>query len=126
MLPGLSGYEVMEAIRADPLVADTPVLMLTARKEEADRIQITVQDTGIGLSAETQTHIFDRFYRVDSSRDRHRGGTGLGLSIVKHILNQHGATIHVESTLGEGSTFTIFFKRLRKKAEQGQTIATVM
>jgi len=70
-----------------------------------DRVEIAVQDTGIGIPAEDVPRIFERFYRVDRSRSRKLGGTGLGLAIVKHVLQQQGGTIRVESRLDEGSTF---------------------
>jgi two-component system sensor histidine kinase BaeS len=59
------------------------------------------------MSPETQPHIFDRFYRADSSRSRHNGGAGLGLSIVTAIVQQHGGQVGVTSTPGTGSTFTV-------------------
>ena len=57
------------------------------------------------------TRIFERFYRVDKARSKQTGGTGLGLSIVRHIAENHGGWVAVESTLGEGSTFTIYLPR---------------
>jgi signal transduction histidine kinase len=74
---------------------------------EGDWAMIAVADTGIGISEEEQAHIFDRFYRADRSRSRHRGGAGLGLSIVAHVIQQHGGQVEVESTPGVGSTFTV-------------------
>ena len=68
---------------------------------------VTVADTGIGIPSEEQMHIFDRFYRVDRSRARHKGGAGLGLSIVSHIVQQHGGQLTVESVPDCGSTFTV-------------------
>ena len=68
---------------------------------------INVADTGVGISPEEQVHIFDRFYRVDRSRARHKGGTGLGLAIVTYLVQRHGGTVQVESTPGVGSTFTV-------------------
>jgi len=67
--------------------------------------RIYVNDTGIGITAEHQSRIFERFYRVDRDRSREVGGTGLGLAIVKHIIEAHESTVHVESTPGKGSTF---------------------
>lgn len=68
---------------------------------------ISVTDTGIGIAAEDLPHIFERFYRVDASRSRHCGGAGLGLSIVSALVGQHHGQIQVESTPGQGSTFTV-------------------
>ena len=71
-------------------------------------IVIVVQDEGCGISQEHLPRIFERFYVVDKSRSRKLGGTGLGLAIVKHIAQTHGGRVSVESTLGKGSTFTIY------------------
>ena len=62
----------------------------------ADMI-LTVRDTGVGIPAESQSRIFERFYRVDKGRSRKQGGTGLGLSIVKHIVNFYHGSVEVES-----------------------------
>jgi two-component system, OmpR family, phosphate regulon sensor histidine kinase PhoR len=70
---------------------------------------LRVTDTGIGIPADHIPRITERFYRVDRSRARSRGGTGLGLAIVKHVLNRHAATLHIESALGQGSTFRCDF-----------------
>jgi two-component system phosphate regulon sensor histidine kinase PhoR len=69
---------------------------------------LEVQDTGIGIPAEDLPRIFERFYRVDKSRSREMGGTGLGLAIVKHIAQIHGGRVGVNSTVGEGSTFSLW------------------
>ena len=68
---------------------------------------ITVQDTGIGIPAEEQHKIFDRFYRVDKTRDRMTGGTGLGLSITHRTILLHQGSIKVISEEGKGSTFVV-------------------
>ncbi|PRQ11552.1 two-component sensor histidine kinase [Corynebacterium sp. 13CS0277] len=68
---------------------------------------ITVADNGVGMSAEDAAHVFERFYRADASRNRNSGGSGLGLAIVKSLVEAHGGTVDVESTLGEGTTFTV-------------------
>jgi two-component system, OmpR family, phosphate regulon sensor histidine kinase PhoR len=69
-------------------------------------IIIEVADNGIGISPEHVGRIFERFYRVDAHRNRETGGSGLGLSICKHIIEAHGETIKVMSTVGAGSSFT--------------------
>ena len=70
-------------------------------------IDISVTDQGLGIPAEEQQRIFERFYRVDSARSRATGGTGLGLAIVKHVADNHGGHVSVWSEPGRGSTFTI-------------------
>jgi len=68
---------------------------------------ITIQDTGIGIPEDEQDKIFNRFYRVDKTRDRDTGGTGLGLSISRSTILLHGGSIRVSSKTDEGSIFTI-------------------
>lgn len=70
---------------------------------------VEVSDTGIGIPQEDIPHLFERFYRVDKSRSRETGGTGLGLPIVKTIADRYGATIHVDSAMGRGTTIRIDF-----------------
>ncbi|WP_240541631.1 sensor histidine kinase [Bifidobacterium callimiconis] len=78
------------------------------------RVQIRVVDQGIGIPADAQKRIFERFYRVDPARSRATGGTGLGLAITKHIVQDAGGTISVWSRPGEGSTFTIDLPKAEK------------
>lgn len=68
---------------------------------------ITVHDTGIGISEEEQKKIFQRFYRVDKTRDRETGGSGLGLSITRSTVLMHGGSIRVSSKENEGTTFVV-------------------
>jgi two-component system heavy metal sensor histidine kinase CusS len=70
-------------------------------------IQLQVSDTGIGIPAEALPKIFDRFYRVDEARSQDEASSGLGLSIAKWVVEAHQSTISVDSTPGEGSTFTV-------------------
>ncbi len=70
-------------------------------------VDIRVSDNGIGISADEQERIFERFYRVDHGRSRESGGTGLGLSIVRHIAGAHGGSVSVWSQPRQGSTFTL-------------------
>jgi two-component system sensor histidine kinase SenX3 len=70
-------------------------------------VVLRVTDDGVGISADDQQRIFERFYRVDKARSRTTGGTGLGLSIVQQTAEQHGGSVSVESRLGSGSTFTV-------------------
>jgi hypothetical protein len=69
-------------------------------------IQISVSDTGIGITPDEQKTIFDSFRQVSSTHNRTYGGTGLGLAIVKHYVEMHSGEIHLESEVGKGSTFT--------------------
>lgn len=78
-------------------------------KNTDGNVVLSVSDTGIGIPAEHQNRIFERFYRVDKSHSKETGGTGLGLSIVKHAVAYHGGTIKLESKLGEGTTITVEF-----------------
>ena len=78
-------------------------------EEKPDAVSLHVQDTGIGIAAEHQEKVFERFYRVDKSHSKQSGGTGLGLSIVKHAVQYHHGTIAVESKQNKGTTITILF-----------------
>ncbi|MBQ9252976.1 MAG: HAMP domain-containing protein [Clostridia bacterium] len=84
---------------------------------EADQMVWQVKDNGVGIPAEDQEHIFDRFYRVDKARSRETGGTGLGLSIVRQLVGMHGGQITVESQPGQGSCFIV---RLPRQEGGGQ------
>jgi len=74
---------------------------------EDGSVILTVADTGVGIPRRDLERVFERFYRVDRARSRETGGTGLGLSIVKHVAENHGGSVHVESELGQGSTFEV-------------------
>ncbi|MFR9254827.1 MAG: ATP-binding protein [Merdibacter sp.] len=76
-------------------------------KSERQRLVLSVEDSGIGISKEDQKHIFERFYRVDKGRSRRVGGTGLGLAIVKHIVRYYNGTIDVFSRENIGTKITI-------------------
>lgn len=83
---------------------------VTVMLSQTDRLAtIEVVDTGIGISAEHQSRIFERFYRVDKARSRDMGGTGLGLAIVKHLAQAFEGNVELSSSKGEGSTFSIHF-----------------
>ena len=82
---------------------------------KSDLWVVEIADTGAGIAAEHLPHVFDRFYRADSSRARQTGGTGLGLAIAQVIAQQHGGRITVQSTLGSGSVFTVWLPKLLDK-----------
>ena len=68
---------------------------------------MTVSDTGIGIPADKQNRIFERFYRAEESRNKFTGGSGLGLAICKHIVEKHKGSLTISSTEGEGATFIV-------------------
>ncbi len=78
---------------------------------DENEVAVRVSDTGIGIPEKYLARIFERFYRIDKARSKETGGTGLGLSIVRHIAENHGGRVNVESTPGEGSTFTVHLPR---------------
>ncbi len=87
--------------------ADGEVAVNIEKKDNT--VILSVRDTGIGIPADEQARIFERFYRVDKSRSKEVGGTGLGLSIVKHAAIIHHATIDVNSSVGEGTVIALGF-----------------
>ena len=89
--------------------AGTPIHVSTYSTQDGS--YVSVADKGPGLSAQDQLHIFERFYRVDTSRQRSSNdGSGLGLSIVDEVMKAHGGSVSVASELGKGATFTLHFK----------------
>ncbi|MCS4536074.1 HAMP domain-containing histidine kinase [Corynebacterium sp. HS2168-gen11] len=93
-------------------------ITLALRRTPA-HIILAVEDTGVGIAPEDLEHIFERFYRADSSRTRATGGSGLGLAIVKTIVEAHHGTIQVTSTPGEGTTFEV---RLPTEEQYAQVV----
>ena len=87
-------------------------IFLTQTAQEA---QIVVKDTGIGIQAEDQDRVFERFYRVDKSHSKEIGGTGLGLSIVKHAVNTLQGRIILRSEEGSGTEITMRFLKTHKE-----------
>jgi signal transduction histidine kinase len=75
-----------------------------------DQTVVEIQDNGIGISENIQSHIFERFYRGEAGKESNHGGKGLGLAITSHIINLHNGRIEVESVLGKGSTFRIYLQ----------------
>ncbi len=79
--------------------------------DKKDRVELIVDDTGIGIPENETGRVFERFYRVNKSHSKEVGGTGLGLAIVKHGAAYHDATVSLKSRLGEGTTVKIEFKK---------------
>ncbi len=79
-----------------------------------DLITVEVSDNGLGIDDAHLSRLFERFYRVEKSRNRNEGGSGLGLAIAKHIIEAHGQKINVRSTVGVGSTFTFSLDRAKR------------
>ena len=77
----------------------------------SSQFRIKITDDGEGIEQQHLSRLFERFYRVDQSRSREQGGSGLGLSIVKHIVEAHKQKVFVESTLGQGTTFTFTLEK---------------
>jgi two-component system, OmpR family, heavy metal sensor histidine kinase CusS len=78
-------------------------------RPQRDAVKILIQDHGTGISAEHLPRLFDRFYRVDASRNTAMAGTGLGLAIVKTIMELHGGSVTIQSELGKGTLVTLVF-----------------
>jgi two-component system phosphate regulon sensor histidine kinase PhoR len=86
-------------------VIDVSGEVVETDSDAADEVVVHIKDTGIGIPLESQSRVFERFYRVDKGRARKMGGTGLGLAITKHILLCHNGQIWLESELGQGTVF---------------------
>ncbi len=95
------------AIKYTPGKGTVHVTLAEGKEKAARSFTIEVKDNGIGIAAEALPRVFDRFYRQDKSRTRQIGGHGLGLAIAKNIVDTGRGTIHVESAVGEGSTFKV-------------------
>jgi signal transduction histidine kinase len=87
-------------------------VLIKLRKSQNEAV-IEIQDNGDGIAAADLPHLFDRFYRVESDRNRQTGGSGLGLAIAQAIAQVHNSQIQVQSTISQGSTFSIRFSILR-------------
>ena len=103
---------------------DFTLLAVSVRYDDLkNRVHCTVTDDGPGIPQKDVPHIFERFYRVDKGRSRDSGGTGLGLSIIKHIVQQHGGSVSVESEAGQGAKFYFSLPYKQLQAEESSSPA---
>jgi two-component system phosphate regulon sensor histidine kinase PhoR len=103
---GSEGQRVEIAIRRD------------TRAGRRDEAVVSIRDHGPGIPAEHLPRLTERFYRVDVASSREKGGTGLGLALVKHILNRHRGRLSIESTPGQGATFTVRLEVVEEAAAE--------
>lgn len=90
---------------------------------QEDMAVLRISDTGVGIPPDALGHVFERFYRVDKARSRAGGGSGLGLSIVRSMVERNNGDIHLQSTVGKGTTFAVAFPRFDISEEQIQNIS---
>jgi two-component system phosphate regulon sensor histidine kinase PhoR len=105
----------------DNAVRHTPAGGTINVKLRSDNGEVVVEviDSGEGIPKRELPRIFERFYRVDTARARATGGTGLGLAIVRHVVERHGGSVHVESDLGQGSTFRLRIPQANQAPSRG-------
>jgi len=106
----VDAHRIMQVILnlVNNAITHTPTggMITISAAQHGPQISVTVKDTGEGIPAEDLPNIFERFYRVDKSRNRATGGHGLGLTIAKRLVEAHGGHISAQSELGKGSSFT--------------------
>ncbi len=90
---------------------DTNITVSVHKDNDKKRLCFEVNDNGVGIPQEHLSRLTQRFYRADKDRSREKGGSGLGLSIVKHIAEAHNGEIEIQSTVGKGSSFKLFFPK---------------
>ena len=103
-------YQIIFNLVENGIKYNLPGGQLTIRTfREGDNALLQVTDTGVGIPEDALDHVFERFFRVDKARSRSTGGSGLGLAIVRNMVERNQGTIRVESTLAQGSAFTVSF-----------------
>ncbi len=103
-------YEIVQNLCSNAVKYNVPGGRVDVTvKQTGKNVILQVSDTGIGIPAEYQSRVFERFFRVDKSHSKQSGGTGLGLSIVKHAVQYHNSKLDLESTPGKGTTITVTF-----------------
>lgn len=106
--------QIIMNLLANATTYSAPEKTITVRLTVKDGQAVTeIEDEGIGVDPSQINRLFERFYRVDKARSRNSGGTGLGLSIVKHLTEAHQGKVEVDSTLGVGTTFTVYLPLAR-------------
>jgi signal transduction histidine kinase len=108
---------IENAVRCTPLQGEIHLVATTTE----EYVDISVGDTGVGISPEHLPHLRERFYRVDDARTRGEGGAGLGLSICQSIVDAHGGNMSIESIVGYGTTVRITLRRALLEAGNGAT-----
>lgn len=102
------------------------VKVIVKKAAQREGIELDVIDTGIGMSKEGLSHLFNRFQQADNSITRRFGGTGLGMSITVNLINRMGGSIDVKSELGKGTRFTVYLPlKLSQKAHIDETITHI-
>ena len=103
-------YQIIFNLAENGIKYNTPggKLIISLSRQD-DTAILKIADTGVGIPEDSVDHIFERFYRVDKARSRQTGGSGLGLSIVRNIVERNNGQILVESTLGQGTVFSVHF-----------------
>lgn len=98
-------------------------LSISLHRQE-DMAVLRISDTGVGIPPDALGHVFERFYRVDKARSRQTGGSGLGLSIVRNMVERNNGEIHLQSTVGKGTTFAVAFPCFDISEDQTQLITS--
>ena len=93
----------------------SPLVITFTVEEQGGDVRVSLADNGVGISPKDLPHIFDRFYRADSSRNRQTGGSGIGLSIVKSIIEEHGGTIQATSEKDKGTVISFLLRKAREE-----------
>lgn len=91
---------------------DDGEIQVELKPEGEDKLSLSISDTGIGIPKDKQDRVFERFYRIDESRNKETGGSGLGLAICKHIVEKHKGELLISSEEGNGTTVTVLLPRM--------------
>lgn len=124
-LSALVGNLLENAIRYTDVGGRISVQLRQASGDYPTDVVLAVQDNGIGIAAEDQARVFERFYRVDRARSRETGGTGLGLSIVQSIAERHGGVVSLVSEPDRGTIFTVTLPGVHLARSSGDADARV-